>query len=107
MPRINEAKLLIVLSNQKINAYLKGIAAVCKINKVLTFHIVRHTFATAVTLSNGVPIESVHNMLGQRKLRTTQHYAKNPDHKVGRYGGVEGKTSVGFRLISCSDSVFS
>jgi len=48
-----------VLSNQKMNSYLKEIASVCGINKELTFHIARHTFATTVTLSNGVPIEAL------------------------------------------------
>lgn len=56
-------KLLPVLSNQKVNAYLKEIADVCGIKKELTFHVARHTFATTVTLSNGVPIESVSKML--------------------------------------------
>jgi site-specific recombinase XerD len=78
----NQDKLLPILSNQKMNAYLKEIAAVCKINKELTFHIARHTFATTVTLTNGVPIESVSKMLGHKNLRTTQHYAKVLDKKV-------------------------
>jgi site-specific recombinase XerD len=56
---INEDKLLPILSNQKMNSYLKEIADVCGIKKDLTFHIARHTFATTVTLTNGVPIESV------------------------------------------------
>jgi integrase len=55
-------KVLPVLSNQKMNAYLKEIADVCDITKTLTFHIARHTFATTVTLSNGVPIETVSKM---------------------------------------------
>ena len=80
---INEDKLLPILSNQKMNAYLKEIAAVCEIEKELTFHIARHTFATTVTLTNGVPIESVSKMLGHKNLRTTQHYAKVLDKKVG------------------------
>jgi site-specific recombinase XerD len=79
---INEDKLLPILSNQKMNAYLKEIAAVCEIEKELTFHIARHTFATTVTLTNGVPIESVSKMLGHKNLRTTQHYAKVLDRKV-------------------------
>ncbi|MFD2891348.1 site-specific integrase [Flavobacterium chuncheonense] len=78
----NENRLLPILSNQKMNAYLKEIAAVCNINKELTFHIARHTFATTVTLTNGVPIESVSKMLGHKNLRTTQHYAKVLDRKV-------------------------
>ena len=79
---VNGDKLLPILSNQKMNAYLKEIAAVCEIEKELTFHIARHTFATTVTLTNGVPIESVSKMLGHKNLRTTQHYAKVLDKKV-------------------------
>ena len=79
---VNEDKLLPILSNQKMNAYLKEIAGVCEIEKELTFHIARHTFATTVTLTNGVPIESVSKMLGHKNLRTTQHYAKVLDRKV-------------------------
>lgn len=74
--------LLPIFSNQKMNAYLKEVALLCEINKELTFHIARHTFATTVTLSNGVPIESVSKMLGHKNLRTTQHYAKVLDRKV-------------------------
>jgi len=59
-----------------MNSYLKEIVNVCEINKELTFHIARHTFATTVTLSNGVPIESVSKMLGHTNIKTTQHYAK-------------------------------
>ena len=79
---INQDKLLPILSNQKMNSYLKEIADVCEINKELTFHSSRHTFATTVTLSNGVPIESVSKMLGHKNLKTTQHYAKILDLKV-------------------------
>jgi site-specific recombinase XerD len=79
---LNENRLLPILSNQKMNAYLKEIADVCGINKDLTFHIARHTFATTVTLSNGVPIETVSKMLGHTNLKTTQHYAKILDHKI-------------------------
>ncbi|GEO11922.1 site-specific integrase [Segetibacter aerophilus] len=82
-PQCMSGSILPVLSNQKMNAYLKEIADVCGINKVLTFHIARHTFATTVTLSNGVPIETVSKMLGHTNLRTTQHYAKILDIKVG------------------------
>jgi site-specific recombinase XerD len=65
-----------------MNAYLKEITAVCEIKKELTFHIARHTFATIITLTNGVPIESVSKMLGHKNIRTTQHYAKILDRKV-------------------------
>ncbi len=79
---LNENRLLPILSNQKMNAYLKELADICGIEKELTFHIARHTFATTVTLTNGVPIESVSKMLGHKNLRTTQHYAKVLDRKV-------------------------
>jgi site-specific recombinase XerD len=79
---VNENKLLPVLSNQKMNSYLKEIADVCGIQKDLTFHIARHTFATTVTLTNGVPIETVSKMLGHTNIKTTQHYAKILDKKV-------------------------
>jgi len=79
---VNQDKLLPILSNQKMNSYLKEIADTCSITKELTFHIARHTFATTVTLSNGVPIESVSKMLGHKNLKTTQHYAKILDLKV-------------------------
>jgi site-specific recombinase XerD len=77
-----EDRVLPGLSNQKMNAYLKEIADLCGINKNLTYHIARHTFATTVTLSKGVPIETVSKMLGHKNLRTTQHYAKILDRKV-------------------------
>ena len=77
-----KGNLLPVLSNQKMNSYLKEIADLCGIKKELTFHIARHTFATTVTLSNGVSIESVSKMLGHKSIKTTQHYAKILDKKV-------------------------
>lgn len=74
--------ILPVLSNQKSNAFLKEIAIICGITKPLTTHLARHTFATTITLTNGVPIESVSKMLGHKDLRTTQHYAKIVDRKI-------------------------
>lgn len=74
--------LLPIMSNQKMNAYLKEIADLCDIGKLLTFHIARHTFATTVTLNNGVPIESVAKMMGHTSIKTTQIYAKVLDHKI-------------------------
>ena len=70
------------MSNQKLNSYLKEIADLCGITKNLTFHIARHTFATTVTLSNGVPIETVSKLLGHSKIATTQIYARVLEHKV-------------------------
>jgi site-specific recombinase XerD len=74
--------LLPMLSNQKVNSYLKEISDQCGIDKEITFHVARHTFATTVTLSNGVPIETVSKMLGHKKIQTTQIYAKVLDSKV-------------------------
>lgn len=72
-----------ILSNQKMNAYLKELADLCGITKNLSFHVARHTFATTVTLTNGVPIESVSKMLGHKNIKSTQHYARIVDQKVG------------------------
>ncbi|CAN5482668.1 site-specific integrase [soil metagenome] len=77
-----EGKVLPTLSNQKLNSYLKEIADMCDITKPLTFHIARHTFATTVTLTNGVPIETVSKLLGHSKLSTTQIYAKVVESKI-------------------------
>ena len=69
-------------SHTNINELLREIADRCDINKKWTFHTARHTFATTVTLTNGVPIETVSKMLGHKTLRTTQQYAKILDQKV-------------------------
>ncbi len=74
--------LLPVNTNQCYNAYLKEIATICEVNKYLTTHIARHTFATTVTLENDVPIETVSQMLGHRSIKTTQLYAKVTQKKV-------------------------
>lgn len=79
---IIKGKILPVPTNQKMNGYLKEIADLCGINKYLTTHMARHTFATTVTLTNGVPMETVSKMLGHKNLRTTQHYARILDKKV-------------------------
>ena len=79
---LNKGVLLPVYSNQKMNSYLKEIADVCGIQKNISFHMARHTFATTVTLANNVPIESVSKMMGHRSIKHTQHYAKILDKKV-------------------------
>lgn len=76
-------KVLPVYSNQKTNKNLKEIAKACGIHKNITFHVARHTFATTITLSNGVPIETVSKLLGHTKLSTTQIYARVLQKKVG------------------------
>nr|WP_315154072.1 site-specific integrase [uncultured Flavobacterium sp.] len=81
---VNQNKLLPIFSNQRMNSYLKEIATLCGIKKDLTFHIARHTFATTITLTNGVPIETVSKMLGHTNLKTTQHYAKILDKKISQ-----------------------
>ena len=81
---INKGVLLPIKSNQKMNEYLKEIAAICGISKNLTFHVARHTFATTITLTNGMSIESISSMLGHRNIRTTQHYSKIVNEKVKR-----------------------
>ena len=81
---VNKGRLLPVYSNQKINGYLKEVAAICCINKNLTFHTARHTFATTVTLTNGVPIETVSKMLGHTSIKTTQIYSKVVDTKISQ-----------------------
>ena len=73
--------LLPILSNQKMNAYLKEIADLCNIRKPLSFHMARHTFAT-MSLSKGVPIESVSKMLGHTNIKTTQIYARITNKKI-------------------------
>ena len=76
-----DGKLLPILSNQKMNSYLKEIGDICQINKNLTYHLARHTFAT-LSLSKGVPIESVSKMLGHTNIKTTQLYARITNKKL-------------------------
>lgn len=75
-------RLLSIPANQKVNDYLKEIAAICGIDKNLTFHNTRHTFATTVTLENGVALETVQKMLGHKNIRTTQVYAKMTKRRI-------------------------
>jgi integrase len=79
---VAKGKLLPVRSNQRFNGYLKEIAAICGIAKELTTHSARHTFATTVTMENGVPMETVGKMLGHRSIRTTQRYARVTRRKI-------------------------
>ena len=81
--KLPDGKILPVISNQKLNAYLKEIADICGIKKNLTFHLARHTFATTTTLSKGVPIETVSKMLGHTNIETTQIYARITNSKIG------------------------
>lgn len=80
--QLPKGQLLPVLSNQKLNSYLKEIADLCGINKNITFHLARHTFATTTTLAKGVPIETVSKMLGHTNIETTQIYARITNEKI-------------------------
>ncbi|MDP5158278.1 MAG: site-specific integrase [Flaviramulus sp.] len=80
--KIKNKILLPLYSNQKVNLYLKEIAKDCSIKKNISFHVARHTFATTVMLSNGVPIETVSKLLGHTKLTTTQIYARVVETKI-------------------------
>lgn len=75
-------RILPFMSNQRLNTYIKEIAALCGINKTISFHTARHTFATTVTLTNGVPVETVSKMLGHTKLSTTQIYVHVVKQKI-------------------------
>ncbi len=94
-------RILPVPSNQKMNAYLKEIGDLCGINKEISFHLARHTFAT-LTLSKGVSIESVSKMLGHTNIKTTQIYARITDSKIshdmnafaGKVKGMSDKLAV-------------
>lgn len=81
---VSKGLLLPVNSNQKMNAYLKEIADICGIKKNLSMHVARHTFATTITLTNGVPIETVSKVLGHSSLKTTQIYARILDTKISQ-----------------------
>ena len=76
--------LLPKISNQKMNAYLKEIADIIGLDKNLTWYVARHTFATTVTLGNGIKIENVSSMLGHTTIKQTQHYAKVLDSSVSQ-----------------------
>ena len=76
-------RLLPVCSNQKVNQYLKELATVCGINKELTYHVARYTFATSLTLLHDVPMASIAKMLGHTNIETTQIYARITNSKIG------------------------
>lgn len=77
-----DGKLLPMYGNSEINRGLKLLAAACGIDRKLTFHMARHTYATEITLSHGVPMETVSRMLGHSRVDTTQIYAQVTDNKI-------------------------
>ena len=96
-----DGKLLPINSNSCSNLYLKELADLCGIKKKITYHMARHTFATTVTLTNGVPIESVSRMLGHKHIRTTQIYAKVINEKIAEdMGSLATRIDGKFELAS-------
>ena len=75
-------KVLPLLTNQKMNSYLKEVGDLCEIEKNLTFHLARHTFASTTTLAKGVSIEAVSKMLGHTNIKTTQIYARVTENMI-------------------------
>ena len=75
-------KMFVILSCSKTNGNLKKIAKICGIKRNITFHMARHNFGTLITLSQGVPLETVSRMMGQLGIKTTQLYAKLTNQKV-------------------------
>jgi integrase len=80
----NKGVLLPVLSNQRMNSYLKEIADLSGITKNISSHLARHTFSTTVTLANGISLEVVSKMLGHTNLNTTRVYARMLDSRVSK-----------------------
>lgn len=87
-----------MLSNQKVNEYLKEIAEICGIEKRITYHVARHTCATTIALSNGMPMESVAKLLGHKNVRTTQLYARITDTKLNADMESLGEKLAGINL---------
>lgn len=81
-PEDPEGPCFPIPSNQKMNEFLKEIATLCRVNKRLTVHVARHTFATTVTLANDVALQNVSKMLGHSSTRMTQHYARVLDNSI-------------------------
>lgn len=79
-----DRKLFPMLHNTSFNPHLKKIAKQCGIDRNLCFHQARHTFASVVCISQGVPIETVSKIMGHRNISTTQRYAKITQEKIDR-----------------------
>jgi integrase len=97
-----------VQTKENMNFQLKRIAQIAKIDKRLTFHISRHTFATSVCMTNGVPIESLSQMPGHLSIKTTRIYARMTRTKLnedmtklekrieGKYKMADSETNLTF-----------
>ena len=78
----SQGRLLPMFANCELNFQLKQIARTCGIERNITWHAARHSYASEITLSQGVPIETVSRMLGHSHISTTQIYAKITDDKI-------------------------
>lgn len=84
----------------RLNKNLKVIARLCGLKRKLIFHAARHTYASEICLSQGVPIETVSRMLGHRDLRSTQIYAKISNNKISEdTDKLEERIKDKFRLV--------
>ncbi|MBS4061167.1 MAG: site-specific integrase [Bacteroidetes bacterium] len=79
--RDNNSKVFNIISNQKMNAFLKELEIICDIPKTLTTHLARHTFATQM-LNAGLPLETVSHTLGHASVKTTRIYAQMLSSKI-------------------------
>ncbi|HJH38452.1 MAG TPA: tyrosine-type recombinase/integrase [Bacteroides ovatus] len=77
-----DGKMFVMLSCSKTNGNLKKIAQICGIKRNITYHQGRHSYASLITLSQGVPMETVSRMLGHRDLRATRIYAQVSNEKI-------------------------
>ena len=101
-----EGKLFPMISCSKTNIYLKRIAKECAINKPITFHQARHSYASQVCLSQGVPIDTVRELLGHKDWRATRIYAQVNNEKVGKDMRILNKRLSGkFSMTDSNESI--
>lgn len=77
-----DGKLFNLMNSPEVNLYLKVIAKAAGIEKRLTYHVARHSFATSICLTQGVPIETLSQMMGHTNIKTTQIYAEVTKTKI-------------------------
>ncbi len=99
--------LLPVISNANFNKYIKEIASICEIHKRITVHTARHTFATTVALSNGLPIETLSKVLGHKTIRTTQVYAQILDDKINEDMGILDRSLMRLQSQFCLERLLN
>ena len=79
---VRKGVVMPVPCNQRMNSYLKEIADICGIQKTLSTHSARHSYATSICLANGVSMENVAKMLGHADTSVTKHYARVLDQNI-------------------------